>query len=329
MPVASTARTRSACTPGSRRSAASQPSPEVPRPNSPARSPTASTHTSARGRRGDRRRDARGVLAGDRRSPARSVEPRDASGRARRAAWAARGPSPSVAGGGRRRGAGRSSSRAAPSGRRRAGRPRRSGRPAAQRQRRRRWRAGRPTPGPAAGRASRLTSSSRSQVRHVARAAGCQSASSRPELALLDQHPAQRPVDQRLVDRRRARPPRRSGSPIGSPRWAARRRCRPRSASPAASARVGGHAVQGLQERDREVVGDDGAGEAPRRRAAARSAAPRRRRRACRRCRCRSSSPSGRRRRAAPSRTAAGSRRPARGGPIDTGARLRPPREAE
>ena len=47
VPVARTASTSSACSPGSVRSTESHPSPDVPRPKSPARSPTASTATSA------------------------------------------------------------------------------------------------------------------------------------------------------------------------------------------------------------------------------------------------------------------------------------------
>ena len=44
---ATSTRSRSSCTPGSRRSATSQPSPEVPRPNRPASSPSTATTTSA------------------------------------------------------------------------------------------------------------------------------------------------------------------------------------------------------------------------------------------------------------------------------------------
>ena len=47
MPVASSASSSSSWRPGSRRSAASQPSPEVPRPNRPDRSPSTATQTSA------------------------------------------------------------------------------------------------------------------------------------------------------------------------------------------------------------------------------------------------------------------------------------------
>ena len=47
VPVARTASTSSACSPGSVRSTESHPSPDVSRPKSPARSPTASTATSA------------------------------------------------------------------------------------------------------------------------------------------------------------------------------------------------------------------------------------------------------------------------------------------
>ena len=80
----------------------------------------------------------------------------------------------------------------------------------------------------------------------------------------------------------------------------------------------GGHAVQGPQERHREVVGHDRPGEPVGARGAGRSAGWRRRPPGPRPGRCRSSSPSGPRR-AAPSRTAAAARRPARAGPSRPG----------
>ena len=114
--------------------------------------------------------------------------------------------------------------------------------------------------------------------------------------------PARTAVGERRADRRR--------------RSAARRRCRPSSASAAASPRSAATRVHDVQERDREVVGDDDAVEAPAARAARSVSSTRRRRRpARRRSRRTSSSPSARRRRGSPSRTAAAARRRARADP--------------
>ncbi len=88
------------------------------------------------------------------------------------------------------------------------------------------------------------------------------------ELALLPQHALERPVDQRHVDLRRLDglepAARRSSRPS-----AARRRCPPSAPAPPPRPARAGDAVQRLQEGDREVVGDDRAGEPVRRRAAA------------------------------------------------------------
>ena len=116
--------------------------------------------------------------------------------------------------------------------------------------------------------AAHVSASTRSAPRRAPAGTGDQSGSSRPSSRLLPQHPAQRAVDERLVDgarrRRRDAAARRTSSRSGSSTsMPASSACaRPPRPSPR-------DAVQQLEERDREVVGDDGAVEAPRRRAAA------------------------------------------------------------
>ena len=324
VPVASRASSSSSWRPGSRRSVASQPSPDVPRPNSPARSPRTTTQTSAS--RGDLRRggDLRVVAAehraalreGDVGSPSRSASSTVGASIAHRHLGMVR---------------------ADVDGERVA---------AHQRVRRRPRAARRPRPAPAGEPAAASPSfcsstidrsaSSRGErprsgvveVGRPASAARARSpASSRPSSHFCSSTRSTRPVDQRLVDV--ARLDRlRAAARRSSRRRAARRRCPPRSASPPRRRRDAGDAVQRLQERDREVVGDDRAGEAP---GVAQQAGEQRRvggdrhavdvgvgvhHRARRRARSAISNGG--------SSTSASSR-----GPIDTGARLRPAREAE
>ena len=72
VPVATTASTSSRCTPGRSSDAVSLPSPTVPRPNSPAWSPTTTTATSAARGRGDGLVDAGAVVALDGAADART-----------------------------------------------------------------------------------------------------------------------------------------------------------------------------------------------------------------------------------------------------------------
>ena len=97
-------------------------------------------------------------------------------------------------------------------------------------------------------------------------------ASSRPELALLQQHAAAAPGRPAPRRRRRRATASTQRLAVAVARWAARRRCPAASASRGRLAAGAGDAVQRLQEGDGEVVGDDGAVK-PRCRAAGRSAA--------------------------------------------------------
>ena len=276
--------------PGRRRSAASQPSPEVPRPNSPARSPSTATQTSALARP---RPTAAAMPDVARRrapgSPARSVTSRRQVGAQRLEHRRDLDAHRHVGVLRRRRGAGRSSSRA--------------------------WRCGSsasgPTtrdPGPArSGSMPSLRSSTTDARPAGAPARGARRRRGRPlarggglgrpvrveqaQLALLQQHPPQRPVDQRLVDAAGADGVEQRLAVAVDGR-AARRRCRPPAPAAAASPRSPATPCSVLQEGDGEVVGDDRAGEAP---VVAQQVGEQRRGRrppGRRRCRRRSSSPS-------------------------------------